>query len=168
MVTKMGILELDITRNSFLGHHCPKISGIGMVTENVAPLFLIPPFSFIEAKRVSSNTHAGPTHLPVSEILSTNLYSIFASSFDNLSSLLLALSKTSYKVRAGEALPFYLSTKYHLNIWIPTMCQALSNSTGVYMRYVGWILRNWKYKRFTGLMLKGARSMQRKAFRLQI
>lgn len=74
------------------------------------------PFSFIEAKRVSSNTPAGPTHLPVSAVLSTNSYSIFASSFDSLSSLLLALSKTSYKVRAGEDLPFYFSTKYHLNI----------------------------------------------------
>lgn len=121
------------------------------------------PFSFIEAKRVSSNTPAGPTHLPVSAVLSTNSYSIFASSFDSLSSLLLALSKTSYKVRAGEDLPFYFSTKYHLNIWIPTMCQALSRGTGVYMRYVGWILWIWKYKRFAGLMLKGARSMQEKS-----
>ena len=47
--------------------------------------------------------------------------------------LLLTLSKTPYKLRAGEALPFYFS-KYHWNIWIPTMYQALSTGTGVYMR----------------------------------
>lgn len=112
MVTKMGILELGTTlKIVFLAIVPLKFQGLEW--------FLVPyfsPFSFIEAKRVSSNTPAGPTHLPVSAVLSTNSYSIFASSFDNLSSLLLALSKTSYKVRAGEDLPFYFTTKYHLII----------------------------------------------------
>ena len=44
MVTKMDILELGRTlKIVFLAHHPSKISGIGMVTENVAPLSLCSP-----------------------------------------------------------------------------------------------------------------------------
>lgn len=107
----MGILELGRTlKIVFLAIVPLKFQGLEWSLRMLPLCSLFSPFSF-EAKRVSSNTHAGPTHLPVSAILSTNSYSIFASSFDNLSSLLLTISKTSYKVRAGEALPFYLSTK---------------------------------------------------------
>lgn len=36
------------------------------------------------------------------------------------------------------------------------MCQALSKGTGVYMRYVGWILWNWKYKEICWANVKGS------------